>query len=205
MRGSDPKAVLHEYLRSVRATLLWKLDGLDEYDVRRPMTPTGTNLLGLVKHLAGVEAGYFGETFDRPLDPPVPWLEGIEDIDDVEPNVDMWATAEESRAQIVDLYRRASAHADKTIDELPLDAVGRVPWWPDDRSEMTLQTALVRVLAETNRHAGHADIVRELIDSAAGHRQEQSNLPPVDQEWWESYRNRLERAAREAARLSPQD
>ena len=46
----DPKAELHEYLQSGRAVLLWKLDGLSEYDVRRPLTPTGTNLLGLVQH-----------------------------------------------------------------------------------------------------------------------------------------------------------
>jgi Protein of unknown function (DUF664) len=57
---SDPKATLHMYLQRARDALLWKLDGLSEYDIRRPMTPTGTNLLGLVKHLAGIEFGYLG-------------------------------------------------------------------------------------------------------------------------------------------------
>jgi hypothetical protein len=72
MTGSDPKADLHLYLQAARDALLWKLDGLSEYDLRRPLTPTGTNLLGLVKHVALVESGYFGETFGRPFDAPLP-------------------------------------------------------------------------------------------------------------------------------------
>lgn len=62
----DDKGILLKYLRARRGELLAKLDGLDEYDIRRPMTPTGTNLLGLVKHVASVELGYFGEVFGRP-------------------------------------------------------------------------------------------------------------------------------------------
>ena len=155
------------------------------------MTPTGTNLLGLVKHLASVELGYFGDTFGRPFDEPLPWSED-------EPNSDMWATADESREQIVGLYHRASAHSDATIDTLPLDAIGQVPWWPDDRREVTLHRILVHVIAETDRHAGHADIVRELIDGAAGLREDNDNLAPGDQAWWETYRSRLERVAQEA-------
>jgi hypothetical protein len=107
MAGSDPKADLHRYLQIAREAVLWKLDGLSEYDVRRPMVPTGTNLLGLVKHLASVEQGYFGDTFGRPSGEALPWLE-----EDAEPNADMWATADESRQQIVDLYRRTWAHSD---------------------------------------------------------------------------------------------
>ena len=55
------KADLHRYLQIGREALVWKLDGLSEYDIRRPMTPTGTNLLGIVKHVASVEAGYLGD------------------------------------------------------------------------------------------------------------------------------------------------
>ena len=123
MTGSDPKADLRRYLQNGREALLWKLDGLSEYDVRRPMVPTGTNLLGIVKHVAGVEAGYFGDTFGRPFEEPLPWLD-----DDAEPNADMWATAEETREQIVGLYHRVWTHSDATIEALPLDAIGRVPW-----------------------------------------------------------------------------
>ncbi|GGO10830.1 hypothetical protein GCM10010116_21760 [Microbispora rosea subsp. aerata] len=193
MAAPEPKEVLHRYLRSARDALLWKLDGLSEYEIRRPLTPTGTNLLGLVKHVAGVEAGYFGETFGRPFGEPLPWLD-----DDAEDNADMWATADESRDDIVALYRRVWQHSDSTIAALALDAPGRVRWWPKERSEVTLHQVLVHVIAETHRHAGHADIVRELIDGTAGLQNGNLNLPRADQAWWESYRNRLEKVASEA-------
>jgi Protein of unknown function (DUF664) len=190
---SDPKADLHRYLQAGRDALLWKLDGLSEYDIRRPMTPTGTNLLGLVKHVASVELGYFGDTFGRPSGEPLPWF-----ADGAEPNADMWAAAGESREQVVGLYRRAWAHSDATIDALTLDAIGHVPWWPGDRSEVTLHQILVHMIAETDRHAGHADIVRELIDGTVGLRDGNANMASGDQAWWENYRSRLERVAKEA-------
>jgi uncharacterized damage-inducible protein DinB len=194
MAAQDPKNTLHRYLRNAREALLWKLEGLSEYDVRRPLTPTGTNLLGLVKHLTAVELGYFGDTFGRPFGEPLAW-EGLED----EPNIDFWATAEESREQIIGQYERACAHADKTIDELTADSAGRVPWWPPEHNEVTLHQILVHMVAEVNRHAGHADIVRELIDGTAGLAQGRENLPEVDQEYWAQYRAKLERLASEAA------
>ena len=195
MTSSDPKEHLHRYLQVAREALLWKLDGLPEYDVRRPMTPTGTNLLGLVKHVASVELGYFGTTFGRPSDEPLPWY-----ADDAEPNADMWATADETREQIIGLYHRAWAHSDATIEMLALDAVGHVPHWPGDRSEVTLHQILVHVISETHRHAGHADIIRELIDRAAGLRKDNDNMGAGDQEWWENYRSRLEHVAQEFGR-----
>ncbi|MFF9487144.1 DinB family protein [Streptomyces sp. NPDC014676] len=184
---------LRRYLQEARDALLWKLEGLSEYDVRRPMTPTGTNLLGLVKHAAGVELGYLGDTFGRPSGEPLPWL-----ADAAETNGDMWATAEESREDITGLYRRAWAHADATIEALPLDTAGRVPWWPDGRDGLTLHHAVVRVIADTHRHAGHADILRELLDGAVGESATGTSLPSDDPAWWEAYRGRLERVAREA-------
>lgn len=191
---ADPKAHLKHYLQTGRDAMLWKLDGLDEYDVRRPLTPTGTNLLGLLKHLASVEAGYFGATFDRPFPEPLPWFE-----DDAEPNADMWAAVDESRDDIVGLYRRASAHSDETIDALALDSRGRVPWWPQERAEVTLHQVLVHNVAETHRHAGHADIVRELVDGSVGHRRDNDNMAPGDEAWWARYRERLEEVAKQAA------
>lgn len=194
MTASDPKTDLHFYLQAARDALLWKLEGLSEYDVRRPLTPTGTNLLGLVKHVAGVELGYLGDTFGRPSGESLAWLE-----DGAESN-DMWATADESREYIVELYRRAWAHADATIDALALDTVGTVPWWPSSRNEVTLNHAVVRVIADTHRHAGHADIVRELIDGAVGMNKGNDAMGTGDSASWEDYRARLERAAREADR-----
>lgn len=190
MSDRDTKADLHRYLRLVREAMLWKLDGLSDYDVRRPLTPTGTNLLGLVKHLASVEIGYFGDTFGRPFftQPPAWYLH------QAGPNADMWATAEESRADVEGLYRSAWAHADATIEDLALDGEGHVPWWPAERNPVTLQLILVHVIAETNRHAGHADIVRELIDGGAGLRAENTNLPPGEMDW-PAYRAQLTETA----------
>ena len=199
MTVEPAKVTLHRYLESARSALLWKLDGLSEYDVRRPLTPSGTNLLGLVKHLAAVELGYFGATFGRPGEP-VPWDGGHD-----EPNVDMWATADESRDEIVDAYRRAIAHADATIEALALDATGVVAWWPAERNPVTLHQILVHMIAETNRHGGHADIVRELVDGSLGHRSGVSNLPDVDDAYWPVHRDRVESAALEAARRVEHD
>ena len=193
MTGSDAKADLRHYLQAGRDALLWKLNGLSEYDIRRPITPTGTNLLGIVKHVASVEAGYFGETFGRPFGEPMPWIE-----EGAPPKADMWAKADESREQIVDLYRRVWAHSDATIDALPLDSIGRVPWW-GSRGEASLHKILIHMIAETERHAGHADIVRETIDGAAGVSENNSNLPGGDQQWWADYRDQVEQAAKEAA------
>lgn len=194
MTTPDAKADLHFYLQSARDALLWKLDGLSEYDIRRPLTPTGTNLLGLVKHAACAELGYLGDTFGRPSGEPGSWFG-----DGAEPNAHMWATVDESRAYIVERYRLAWAHADATIESLALDTIGRVPWWPDGRDEVTLHHALVRVIADTHRHAGHADIVRELLDGAVGMNEDNTALPSDESAWWEEYRSRLERVAREAA------
>jgi Protein of unknown function (DUF664) len=188
MTGSNNKADLRRYLQDGRDAMLWKLDGLSEHDIRRPLVPTGTNLLGLVKHVTGVEVGYFGDTFGRPFADQLPW-------DESDPMSDMYAAPHESRESITGLYRRAWAHSDATIEALPLDAIGHVPWWPAERNEVTLHHVLVRVVAETSRHAGHADIVRELIDGAAGLTPQRPNLATGDQAWWQAYRDRVERAA----------
>jgi Protein of unknown function (DUF664) len=202
---TDEKATLKRYLQAGRDTLLWKLDGLSEYDARRPFTPTGTNLLGVVKHVATTEIGYFGDTFGRPFGEQLPWViddDELEQVAELDPEVllaDMWASADESRQQIADLYRRVWAHSDATIDSLPLDAIGQVKWWPPERRRVTLHRVLVHMIAETHRHAGHMDIVRELIDGAAGLRADNDNLPPsVDPAFWERHRAKLELVARQA-------
>ncbi|HEY5979209.1 MAG TPA: DUF664 domain-containing protein [Microlunatus sp.] len=95
---TDTKTELRWYLQSARDALLWKLDGLSEYDVRRPLTPTGTNLLGLVKHASYVEVGYLADSFGRPSGLALPWLGGTE------PSSDLWVTPDQSRANIVGRY-----------------------------------------------------------------------------------------------------
>lgn len=194
---SDPKETLLRYLRLARESLLWKLDGLSEYDLRRPLTPTGTNLIGVVKHVASVESEYLGDCFGRPSGEELPWFG-----DDAAPNADMWLTADESSSDIIDLYRRVGAHSDATVESLPLDAVGQVPWWPEDRRQVTLHQALVHITTETHRHAGQLDIVRELIDGSIGLRPSALNTAPSNDESWGPYVAQVEAAAVEAARRS---
>src|SRR3954454_22581802 len=105
--------------------MLDKLTGLSEYDRRRPLTPTGTNLLGLVKHLAGLEYGYLGDCLGRPPQEKFSWAEDNSIAD----GADMWAKPEESSEYLTGLYRRAAAHADAAIDELRLDSPAQVSWW----------------------------------------------------------------------------
>ena len=190
----DPvKGALHSRLRVVRRAVLAAVDGVGEHDVRRPLTPTGTNLIGLVKHLVGVEHAYFGESFGRPAPDVLPWVADGSMWD----GADMWATADESVSEIVALYDRACAHSDATIAALPLEAAGRVPHWPEDKSTTTLGFLLVWVLAETAQHAGHAEIVRELVDgrTAAG-----TDDSATD---WAAYTARIQEAADRAAPPTP--
>jgi len=182
----DVKEDLHRKLQASRAVLLSKLDGLSEYDRRRPMTPTGTNLLGLVKHLAGVEYSSLGEAFGRPAPETLPWIAD----GSIWQGGDMWARSEESSEYIVDLYQRACAHADGVIAELDLETPGYVARWPQDRRDTTLGFLLVRVVAETAQHAGHADIIRELIDGKGGPDQDS-----VDESTWKEYLAQVQAAA----------
>jgi hypothetical protein len=179
---------LHGRLRRDREALLWKLDGLSEYDARRPLTATGTNLLGLVKHVATVEARYFGEVFDRPSPEPLPrW----QDYD----GSDLWATEDETRDQIIGFYRRTWEHSDATIHELPLDAPGHV-WWPEPHRTPNLFAIMVHVLGESIRHAGHADILREGLDGRTGLRA--GNEQVIDEEARAAYCAKIDQAARSA-------
>ena len=187
----DAKATTWGYLRAQREAVLWKVDGLPERDQRMPLTPSGTNLLGVVKHLAGVEAEYFGVCLGEPWPEPMAFWE-----DDAEPNADMWATEDESPEMILGLYRRVTAWADERIDQLPLDARAQVPWWT--RPETDLHHLLVHMAVETARHAGHLDILREQLDGRRGLLPANPNLPDADEGWWEAYVTRLRALAENA-------
>ena len=182
----DLKAELHRKLQAGRATLLSKLDGLSEHDRRRPMTPTGTNLLGLVKHLAGLEYGYLGESFNRPAPETLSWVND----GSIWQGADMWAKPDETSEYIIGLYRRACAHADRVIADLDLDAPGSVPHWPAGQRDTTLGVLLIRMVDETAHHAGHADIVRELIDGKGGPDQD-----ALDESGWREYLAQVQAAA----------
>jgi uncharacterized damage-inducible protein DinB len=171
----DPKTVLHHYLQEARNALIWKLEGLDERDARLPRTPTGNNLLGVVKHCLNVEVGYFGPTFGREF--PTPEELVSMDTYEQDPQADWYAGEDETKDGLVDLYRRVWAFADQTIEGLPLDAPGRVPWWRTGRQDVTLQRIIVHVTYDLARHAGQADIMREQHDKAIGWQPENTNLP----------------------------
>ena len=132
----DHKQILHGGLRRQRAAL------------RRPRTPTGTNLLGLVKHAAVIELEYFGETFDRPAEVQLPWAAAGQSEED---NVDMFAAEGESLEDVLEFARRCFAHADATITALGADAPGRVAWWPDDKAEVTLAQIIAHVALDEAR------------------------------------------------------
>ncbi len=189
MVNPELKAALHDELRWAREAVLHKLDGLGEYDVRRPLTATGTNLLGLVKHLSMGESKYLGEVFGRPFPEPMPWWDA-----DAAENVDHWATASESRSEVIERYQRVCEHADATINVLDLDSPGHVPWWP--RPHVRLINVMGHVLAETNRHAGHADILREQLDGVTG--DGDAGAQRHDAVWWREYVATVEAAARQA-------
>ena len=171
----DPKGVLQYYLQEARDALVWKLDGLGEYEARRPRTPTGNSFLGLIKHCLNVEAGYFGPTFGRDFPTPEELVRMVDYTED--PQADWYARESETRDGLIDLYRRVWAFADETIDGLPLDAPGTVPWWSPGRQEVTLQRVIVHVTSDLARHAGHADIMREQHDDLVGLRPGNTNLP----------------------------
>jgi len=185
----DHHAWLVSTLQSHRDAMLWKLDGVPEHDARRPLTPTGTNLLGLVKHLAYVEFGYWGPTFGREVPLPLPAWD-----DDAAPNDDMFAGAGESRAEVLSLYRSSWGFGAETIAR-GLDAPGRVPWWPEERAVVDVRLVLGHLIAETARHAGHADILREQLDGAVGRFKGRDNLPEGDATWWRWYVGRVQKAA----------
>ena len=184
--GTGPAGDLHRYLQQSRDSVLSALEGLSEYDVRRPLVPSGTNLLGLVKHLAGNELAYLGDCVDRPAPVRLPWVED----GSIWANADMWATADQSRHEIVELYRTAWRHSDASIAALDLAAPAHVSWWPPERRDTTFGHLLVRMVAETAQHAGHADILREMVDGRAGAADDMG-----DADWWRAHRQRIQDAA----------
>lgn len=189
---ADLKEILHVKLRAQREALRLKLDGLSERQARMPRTPTATNLLGLLKHVACCEADYFGVVFDRPIDIPLAWDVPGASVDD---GLDMFATEDESMAEVLAFADRCFAHADSTIEALPIDAPGLVPWWRPESQNVTLGQILNHMALDSARHAGHADILREQLDGAVGLDHVGDNLPEWDADAWGRFHLRLRRIA----------
>lgn len=185
MATGDEKALLRTHLALAQTHLLWKLEGLSDEELRRPMTKTSTNLIGIVKHLTGVTAHYLISSFGRERElfqwelgeEPEFWYGG-----------DMWATPEESPADLIAAYREACHAGRESIDALDLDTVGT----HHTGLKVSMRWMILNVLADTLRHLGHADILRENIDGAVGVDPVLSNtIDGDDDEYWRKFRQRM--------------
>lgn len=154
------KESLHASLNRHRDIVLWKLEGLDDEQLRRPMVPSGTNLLGLVKHLASVQFGWFCDTFGRPSE----WI--VWDPDDCD--ADARANPDESTADILAYFARSRTATDEVINDVDIDQAAVPPFGFTE--PVTLRWLLIHVLEDVVRHTGHMDIIRELIDGRTGFR-----------------------------------
>lgn len=152
----DEQQSLHASLDRHRDVVLWKLDGLDDEQLRRPMTPSGSTMLGLVKHLAAVEYGWFCDTFARDHEP-LPFR-------DDDPEADLRVEPGESTADVLAFYARARSTCDAVIDSLDVEDTGTA--WSGEK--VSLRWVLIHMVEEVARHAGHLDILRELLDGATG-------------------------------------
>ncbi|HEY5822031.1 MAG TPA: DinB family protein [Propionibacteriaceae bacterium] len=150
------KESLHASMKRHREAVRWKIEGLSDEDLRRAMVPSGTTLLGVVKHLGAMEFSWFCTTFGRETEP-LP-------LSDEDPELDLRVEPHETTADILAFYDRGCAAADVVITEVGLDELGTA-WFGD---EVSLRWVLIHMIEETARHAGHLDIVRELVDGAAG-------------------------------------
>ncbi len=175
----DEKALLKTHLRLAQRALLWKLNGLSDDDLRRPMTATSSNLIGIVKHLTGVTYGYLCSSFGRERET-FPW----EFDEELFFGLDMWATPDESTEEIMAAYERACEAAARTIDELDLDATGK----HHTGLTVSLRWMILNVLLDTARHAGHADVIREEIDGSIGMDPLSASSVADDEERWRKFR-----------------
>jgi Protein of unknown function (DUF664) len=156
-RVGGEKQLLAAVLEQQRDIVLWKLDGLTDDQLLEPITDGGLYLLGLVKHLATGESYWLCDLFGRPSEP-----RSLAASDDVQ--LDPGDTTE----GVLGYYARARAASDQSIVELDLHTTATT--WLGDR--VSFRWAILHMIEETARHAGHADLIRERIDNTTGY------LPP---------------------------
>lgn len=185
------KNQLHTYLTASREAVLWKAEALNDYDLTRPLVPSGSNILGIIQHLACVEYGYFVECFGQQANEPL--LAQIDSSDDMD--ADMWVPTHIPTGEILDFYRRAINRANENIAAFDLGAPATVSWWAEEKRNTTLGRLLIHMSMETARHAGHLDIIRELIDGSIGDRKISPNLPPHSQQGWVTLQEKIQKAA----------
>ncbi|WP_218713714.1 DinB family protein [Arthrobacter sp. BF1] len=183
-------AQLREYLNDAREAILWKCEGLSDAQARTPLTPTGTHVMGLLLHLAVTESEYFIACLGREIENPV-----IRDIIAAEDaQADFLPPPNMALVDAVNIYRETTAAADAVLDELELDSPALVPWWIKHR-HTTMERLLVHMIAESHRHAGHLDIVREQLDGFSGLRPSAPNIPDLTPDQWKEQRLRMKELA----------
>lgn len=190
---NDPSAQrLRAYLNEARSTVLWKCEALSEELARRPMTPTGTHMLGIVHHLAVTEYGYLGECLGLlPNDDHV-----LELLQSEDSQIDFLPPADYSVQDVLELYRKSVAFAEAALDNLELASPAVIPWWSIHRHS-TVEHLIVHMIAETSRHAGQLDIVRELLDGQVGLREQALNLPSYSSAQWQEQYSHLQQLSQE--------
>jgi uncharacterized damage-inducible protein DinB len=156
--AGDEKAMLSAFLDRYRETMLWKLDGLTTEQASARLVPSATTLLGIVKHLAYVERGWFPTYFaGGPVN--YPWPE-----DEPDQDIDFRVSATDTIESISALYQQEIARSREIVAGASLDDLSK----EQDRGPRSLRWIMVHMIEETARHAGHADILRELTDGAIG-------------------------------------
>jgi hypothetical protein len=161
-RQVGERQTLESFLDYYRETILWKVSGMSDQDLRRVIVPSGWSPLGMVKHLAYVEQNWFRSRLAGEKELPVPWT-------DADPDADFRVEPGESTDEILQFYRDLCEHSRKIAADASLDDLAAE--WPADRpaeQRPTLRWIDVHMIAETARHAGHLDVARELIDGATG-------------------------------------
>jgi uncharacterized damage-inducible protein DinB len=158
LAAPEPK-LLAAFLDYHRATLLWKVSGLSDDDLRRPMTASGVTLLGMVKHIAYVERWWFQAVFAG-ADVSFPWS-------DADPDAEWRIEPEDTTASIVALYEAETARSRAIAANADLDTLSQRD---NSRSgeRFSLRWIMLHMIEETARHNGHADLMREAIDGATG-------------------------------------
>jgi hypothetical protein len=158
------KESLRASLNRHRDAVVWKLQGLDDTELRRAMLPSGNTLLGLVKHLATWEYIWICRTFGHPTEQ-LP-------IDEGDDYADVRIDPGDSTAGILAFYSRSRAAADQVIGGVDLDKAGTTMFG----DTVSLRWAVIHILEDTARHAGHIDIMRELIDGMVGDHQRDGSI-----------------------------
>lgn len=158
-RNSDEFTMLRAFLDFHRDALLRNIGGVSDEDLRRPMVQSGTSLLGLVKHLACVEVGWFAKTFAG-RDVAYPF--GLTEEDD--PDADLRVGPGEITDEIVAAYKDACETSRAIVESASLEDLAQ----SKDRGDISLRWIMLHMIEETARHNGHADILREQIDGVTG-------------------------------------